>query len=148
MQAVYVGYDGIVPFGAIGEADGTSENFTFIYRDTEYTQNDFDITDMFLFTSVQCFIELCDNTLSEYKLYADSIDRCVQTIPSQYIQAVLNEDKIILKTKNTDYHLGNPNEELYVVLGKRGHSRVHQDLKNFLRCALYEMSKNGDIIKG
>lgn len=148
MQAVYVGYNGIVPFGAIGEANGTSESFTFVYNDTEYTQNDFNMTDMFLFTSIQCFIELCDNTLSEYKLYSDSIDGCVQTIPSQYIQAVLKDDKVVLKTTNTDYYLGNQNEDLYIVIGKIGNSWVNQDLKNFLRCALYEMSKNGDIIKG
>ena len=148
MQAVYVGYNGIVPFGAIGEADGTSDNFTFVYNNKKYTQKDFNMTDMFLFTSIQCFIELCDNTLSKYRLYADSVDGCVQTIPSQYIQAVLNDGKIVLKTTNTDYYLDNPNEELYVVIGKIGNSWVNQDLKNSLRCALYEMSKNGDIIKG
>lgn len=148
MQVVYVGYDGIVPFGAIGAVDGTLENFAFVYKGVVYTQKDFDVTDMFLFTSRQCFIELCDNTLSEYKLYATSDGDCVKTLPSPYVKAIYNDGKIILRTKNIDYIIENHNEELYVVHGKRGKGFVNQDLKNFLRCALYEMSKNGDIIKG
>lgn len=148
MQVVYVGYNGIMPFGAIGEVEGTLENFEFVYNNIVYTQKDFDVTDMFLFTSVQCFIELCDNTLSEYKLYAASDSDCIKTLPSPYVKTTYNDGKIILKTKNRDYILENQNEELYVVLGKRGKGSMNQDLKNFLRCALYEMSKNGDIIKG
>ena len=31
MQVVYVGYNNIVPFGAIGEVDGTPDDFTFVY---------------------------------------------------------------------------------------------------------------------
>lgn len=148
MQAVYVGYNGIVPFGAIGAIEGTLENFVFAYKNVVYTQKDFDTTDMFLFTSRQCFIELCDNTLSEYNLYSISDNCCVKTFPSPYVKAIYNDGKIILKTKNTDYTIENQNEELYVALSKRGKGFVNQDLKNFLRCALYEMSKNGDIIKG
>lgn len=148
MQVVYVGYNNIVPFGAIGEVDGTPDDFTFVYDNVKYTQDNFNMTDMFLFTSVQCFIELCDNTLSTYSIYADSIDGNVQTFPSQYIKTIADDDKIVLKTKNQDYNIENHYEELYVVLGKIGKSLVNQDLKNFLRYALYEMSKNGDIIKG
>lgn len=148
MQVVYVGYDGIVPFGAMGEADGTPDDFTFVYDNVKYTQDNFNMTDMFLFTSVQCFVELCDNALSTYSVYAYAVDGSVETLPSQYIQAIADDDKIVLKTKNQDYNLGNQYEELYVVLGKIGKSFVNQDLKNLLRCALYEMSKNGDIIKG
>lgn len=148
MRVVYVGYNDIVPFGTMGEVDGTPDDFTFVYDNVKYTQDNFNMTDMFLFTSVQCFIELCDNALSTYSVYADSVDGNMQTFPSQYIQAIADDDKIVLKTKNQDYNLGNQYEELYVVLGKREKSFVNQDLKNFLRCALYEMSKNGDIIKG
>lgn len=148
MQVVYVGYNNIVPFGAIGEVDGTSDDFTFVYDNVKYTQDNFNMTDMFLFISVQCFVELCDNTLSTYSVYADSGDSDVQIFPSQYIQTIADDDKIVLKTKNQDYNLANQDEELYVVLDKIGKSLVNQDLKNFLRYELYKMSKNGDIIKG
>lgn len=86
--------------------------------------------------------------MSTYSVYADSVDGDVQTFPSQYIKTIADDDKIVLKTKNQDYNIENQYEELYVVLGKIGKSLVNQDLKNFLRYALYEMSKNGDIIKG